>query len=225
MSKLLDTLPKDPLDRETEFELAARIQKHQCESDKNELTMSAMRQAIPYMRKCCRGKLSEGELYSLAYAGLLKAAKNFRPGSLRFIGYAKPYLRGEISREWKSRDVVKSASLHESKPEYLKAKHDVEDRSNAWTIEKGDPLPDSVEPEFELIELHEKWSFAEPIIAHCLNEHERTVLALHYSGGLSFEEISAMLVPRVSRSAVEAVHSRALRKVRNTLFRDKKLYL
>lgn len=231
MSKLLNTLPQKPLDQEIEFELAARIQEHQRESDKNELAMSAMKDAILYMMRCCRGKMSEGEVYSLAYAGLLKAAKNFRPGRVRFIGYAKPYLRGEISREWRSRDQVKSSSLHET--EVIPKKYDWEEREHI-----GENLPRGVEnegleskrhtpvyPEFELIDIHEKWKLVSPVMENALNEHERTVLALHYEGGLSFEEISEMVVPKVSRSAIEAVHSRALRKVRNVLFRDKKLYL
>lgn len=226
MSKLLATLPQTPLDRDTEIALTKR-------PDKNELVMSVMREACLYMTKCCRSKLPEDEIFSLAYSALMKASENFRAGcGTRFLGYAKVYLRGEISRAWKSKDVVRSASMHETgentyyTPEYIdrQKKGEEELYCGVEHAESESVLKETAEPEFELIDLHEKWALVEPLLERYLNEHERTILALHYRAGLTFVEIAKMVCPRVSRSAIEAVHSKALRKIRNILMRVGRLY-
>lgn len=228
MSKLLASFPQTPLDPETEIKLSKR-------SDKSELVLHAMREAILYMTKCCRSKLPEDELCSLAYSALMKASENFRPGrGTRFMGYAKVYLRGEISRAWKSKDVVRSASMHESLeeiPEKFTYAEVLDSENGLDTVLAGKRAENtlasalgSADPEFELIDLHEKWTLIEPIIGQYLNEHERTILSLHYAGGLSFVEISKMVCPRVSRSAIQNSHGQALRKIRNVLMRVGRLY-
>lgn len=164
-AKLLATLPQQPLDPSTEMELATRKD----DDSVNELVMPTMKQAILYMTRCCRGRLNQDELYSLAYSALFKAAKNFRPGGIRFFSYSKVYLRGEISREWRAKDVVRNSSLNET-------------RSDELEVEPEEPSQD---PEFELVDLHEKMEMVRPLFAKYLNEHERTIIALHYEAGLS----------------------------------------
>ena len=229
MSKLLSTLPQKPIDAETESTLSKS-------ADKTELVMSAMREACLYMTKCCRAKLPEDEIFSLAYAALTKAAGNFIAGrGTRFMGYAKPYLRGEISRAWRTMDVVRSASMHESLEGIPEKFGNAEIRDS----ETGYPIPDSavgiveetlgacfgsVDPEFELVDLNEKWALIQPIIEKQLNDHEKLVLNLHYKAGLTFVEISKMVVPKVSRERIRQIESTALRKIRNALLRAKRLY-
>lgn len=225
MSKILNGLPEEKLTPSEE----AFLSNEACESAWNRLTLHNMREAVPYATKCCRAALEESEVYSLCYTALMKAARNFRPMGVRFFAYAKVYLRGELSRTWRTKDVVRSSSMHETGPEPSGTRRhspspnsdDAEDGETA-SCEDGAPLePDFVEPEYAALDLKEKWAVISPLIQVVLNERERTVIKLYYESGFPFEEIGIMLVPSVSRAAVQSTHCRALKKIRAALTRSK----
>lgn len=214
----------DALSPEAEAKLARNICDHPCERDINKLVLHNLREAVPYTLRCCRNALSESEVLSVCYAALCKAAPNYRPGGpLRFFSYAKPYLRGELSRNWKTKDVVKSASLHESEAPPLMhstLNSGAEEGDDDFHKKLEKPLqPDSVEPEFDLIDLREQMALLRPLLQSKLNERERTVITLVYESGFTLEQVSKLVVPSASRQAIQCTHQRALKKLRSALSR------
>jgi len=194
-----------------------------------QLVLGSMREAILYAGRCARGRIEPGELFSLCYCALSKAAPRFRPGGIRFFAYAKQDIRGEIARYWKSLDVVKHASEHESEhlPTIIRKTltDGSEEGENETTQVDVEPIePQHVEPEFDMMNIRERWAIVSPLLHKHLNERERMVLSLVYESGFNFEQIADMVVPAVSRSAIQNTHGRALRKLRNALMRTKKLY-
>lgn len=204
------------------------------ESNLNEVCLGFMREAFAYAKTCAKSRLEEGEIFSLCYEGLMQAAsashRSKRVNKSRFFIYAKFFLRGQISRKWKLKDVVRNAESHESldvphachsklnhdfwldnghAPAYYEAIEDVcVNRSQI-------PLDDSTAT-FQSIDLREKWSVIGPVLTKCLNEHEMMILFLRYRCGFTFAEIGDRLA--VSRQAVEKTHSSAMKKMRSALF-------
>jgi RNA polymerase sigma factor (sigma-70 family) len=180
------------------------------------LVLASMRDAFFYARKCARARLPDEELVSLCYAALVRAAARVNPGKGRFFAYAKPYIRGAVCRAWRSLDVVRNGGNAESL-----------DANPSPNTDDGDDYDnnagrlDSVDPEFERIDLAEKWAIVEPLLKK-LSPSERVVLSLRYQRGLNFREIGDKL--KVTRSATQGTHARALRKLRNALLRQHKLY-
>lgn len=229
---IFDNLP-EALSAVAEQELASRACKDVDAS--NELALSSMREAILYAGRCARGRIPEGDLFSLAWSALCKAAPRFKPGMIRFFSYAKQDIRGEISDYWKGAiDTVKHASLHrDDETTHLKdtppspgVNNDEIDEREHWSKPESEPLDlesDITLPEYELIGLHERWELVKPRI-HALNEREQTVLKLIYEAGFNFEQVGKMMVPSVKRQAIAMTHDRALRKIRNSLLRCKRLY-
>jgi RNA polymerase sigma factor (sigma-70 family) len=228
MSKILDGLPEHSLTPDEENIFARRIQKFNSTPAIQALVLHNMREAIPYATRCCRAGLEESEVFSLCYSALMKAVSNFKPDNIRFFAYAKVYIRGEISRTWKKRDVVKASSLHETSPEpvFIRRMITGEDRESEreWVVRDIKPIePDFVDPEFRLIDLKEKWRVVEPLIRRVLGDRERTIIKLYYEAGFPFEEIGDLLVPNISRQRVQIIHNEAIVKLRRALIHDKKL--
>ncbi len=193
--------------------------------DKDALVLGHMKEAFLYARRCCRELLPADEIYSLCYKALAHAVKNFKPapGRPRFFGYAKVYLRGEISREWKRKDVVKNSSSH---AELLQSEADTDDCPHDHDSVHFKPsfkagFSDSQLPEWSAILTRDLIEKLEPIIKDKLTNQEQTVLAMHYSQDLNFSEIGALL--GVSRSASQSTHGTALKKLRCALLRKDKL--
>lgn len=206
--KILDNLPEvGLLTREGEDALT----NDGSDEALSELVLHHMREAWVYTRQVCRGKLPDDEIYSLCYVALSKSAKNFTTGRARFFAYSKPYLRGELSREWASKDVVKHASLHEDELPPLVT------HGFAKAGAEGACRPEIswVEPDFQSILAHERWAMVKPVIDKVLSDHEKMVLTLNYGSGFSFTTISELL--GTSRSAVGETHSRAIGKIRSEL--------
>lgn len=230
----MNQIPDKPLSREEENRLA----KLNTEESRNLLVMHAMHEALAYAYKCCRGNLHQDDLFSLCYDSLQSAAKNFRPNIIRFFSYAKIYVRRGIAQMWRSKDVVRNASLHESgfeaasKPIDTRAREEDEiDESRDWADPQfhedanfNEHLGElgSVEPEFERIHLAERMKMIQPIIDRKLNEKERMVLDLFYNGDLTFEQIGKLL--GVCRERTRMIHFQALKKIRCELMRQKTLF-
>ena len=215
--EMMETL-HDPHVKETTREYA-----------KETLILHNLREAVVYSRAVSKGRLEDGELLSLCYKALIRAIGSFKLGfETRFFGYSKPFIRGEICNEWKRKDAVKNSegmeelSNAEDSPEVdtgfeQAANHSGIDGSNK---SPGQIVP-TVEPDFDGIDLKEKWELIKPILGS-LSGQEQTVIQLRYEAGYNFNDIGRMM--GVTRSAIQQTHSRALKKVRNALMRQKRFF-
>lgn len=212
--QLLTGLPTEKLSPEQENNCTTPY-------DLEQLILHNMREGFFYARHVCRGRLPEDEVYSLVYAALAHAAKNYRPGtkiSIRFFAYAKPYIRGGICRAWRAKDVVKNSKGEESIEASINStsESDTEEENQKWEAEQ------SVEPEFESIHMAEQFELLKPLVQSVLSDQERMVIELKYFGHYNFEEIGKQL--GVTRSAIQNCHARALRKLRVAITRQSKLF-
>lgn len=228
-------IPDQPLTRAQENDLA----REGTEDARNTLVMHAMHEALAYAYKCCRGALAQDDLFSLCYDGLQSAAKNFKPNRIRFFSYAKIYVRRGISQTWRSKDIVRNSSLHETGFEAASRPSDSRSRGGDREGEEYENNTDPqfhedahldenfveagfVEPEFKRIHLGERMKLVQPIIDRKLNDKERMVLDLFYNGDLTFEQIGRLL--GVCRERTRMIHFQGLKKIRNELMRQKFLF-
>jgi len=168
------------------------------------VAIGAMREAVKYARKCCRGSLGDDELVSICYPALLQAAENYKTKfGLKFFSFAKQYVRGAISREWRRKDVVRNSSRYED-----------EDAPVEVVIRRPDDLK-TVNPDFESLDVRERWDLIWPVMQRRLNDVERMVLVLRYKSGFSYEEIGKLR--GVTRQAIQRTHACALKKLRCAL--------
>ena len=230
----MNEIPDKPLSREEENRLA----REGTEDAHNLLVMHAMHEALAYAYRCCRGNLQQDDLFSLCYDSLQQAAKNFKPNIIRFFSYAKIYVRRGIAQMWRSKDVVRNASMHETdfeaaskpgeKPVWDGDTLDDYDSSadpqfhESCHLEETFVEAGSVEPEFEKIHLGERMKLVQPIIDRKLNDKERMVLDLVYNGDLTYEQIGKLL--GVCRERTRMIHFQAMKKIRCELMRKKTLF-
>lgn len=241
--KLLESLPKELLTLEAEADLGKQIQKYAapdrdrspCIDMVNDLVLHTMHEAFLYAKRVCRAKIDDGELFSLCYLALRRNAKRFRPGQVRFFAFAKPGIRGAISRHWKTLDVVKNSSMHETDVEiefkrkpYGKLDGEVLDADTDWTSilitgagHTFAPKEETVEADFASIDLRERMGIVDAIIKRKLTEQEQMILSLVYKSGFNFQEIGNLL--ELTRSAAQLSHAKSLKKIRSELARTKQL--
>lgn len=230
----MNGLPTESLPQSRENFLA----RQKTEEAQNELALHAMHEAIPYARKVCRGALPDDELFSLCWAALLKAAKQFKANSARFFAYAKVSVRRGICDAWREKDVVKNSSVNETMdyPAPLKL-FEYESTRQEGCHADGDyaenlvyaghstpyfgELGTSVEPEIDKIDTAAQWKVVEPIMRSKLSKTEFMTLDLHYRGDMNFQEIADIL--GVVREATRLAHIRALKKIRCEMRRQKAL--
>jgi RNA polymerase sigma factor (sigma-70 family) len=212
IDRLLRDFPNEEIPEAVETAHVATIARYkagkQREAAVEALVLGHLRDAFFYARKCAYSRIDDDELVSLCYSALTRAAERVKPNLARFFAYAKPYIRGAICRTWKSKDTVRGAWGAES------LDVDLENEDS-----KNEP---SQEAEFALIDLREKWELVKPLMSK-LSKREQMVLQLFYEGGFNFRQIGDML--GVTRSATQGTHTRALRKIRNALMRQRRLYL
>lgn len=180
--------------------------------DRDRLVMHNMREALLYAKKCCRGRLADGELMSVAYLGLREAAANFLPNKIRFFGYAKAFLRGKIYSEFRSLRVVKKSESVSFQPSSTNGEEEQEDF--APTDTGYYPLTSESENfDFGLTQFREEWRLIEPLVRSILTDKERMILELKYISGMNFRQIGEVLAIPVSRSHIQHIHSIALAKI------------
>jgi RNA polymerase sigma factor (sigma-70 family) len=211
VKNLLDGLP----------EIGSLTREQEVESAPETLALHNMREAFLYAHKCCRGALDEDEIYSACYDALCKAAKNFKPGRIRFFGYAKPYIRGALSQVWKTKDTMpnnKNVRARQVEPLCLAQEGESEDVieeadgiTGVFRKEKYKQIFPTTEPELDAIQARDEWRLVEPLISSVLTDKEQTIIALRYKSALSFERIGALL--KISRQDVQLTHSVALKKL------------
>lgn len=217
MMDTLRGLPQEKMTPEAEKEAWAA-------GDTDALVVGHMREAFLYARRCCREQLDPDDIYSLCYKALAHAVKNFKPapGRPRFFGYAKVYVRGEICREWKRKDVVKNSSSHAETLQIEAGDDDARDHDSIHfkpAFKAG--FTDQQEPDWSGIMTRDLIAKLEPIIKSKLTNQEQVVLAMHYSQDLNFSDIGKLT--GVSRSASQSTHASALKKLRCALLRKDRL--
>lgn len=224
---LLRGLPKKQLTMQQEDELAGRIQGEKQQdgldlSSINELAIYNMREAFAYTMACSRGHgFDPGMILSMCWKGLCYAATNFQPGRIRFLAFAKPYLRSELYKTHDELKVVRNAECQTLLPEVFTVEGLPEDHFAAnvcQTLDTErflDDKADIVESDLEGIMTRDEWHAMVPILQSRLSEKERMVLELKYQSGFNFRQIGDLL--RVSRSDTQATHTRAINKVRGAL--------
>lgn len=210
---ILAGLPQTPMTPERELELIAA-------GNREDLVLGYMKEAFLYARRCCREKLPHDEIYSLCYKALAHAAKNFKaqPNGPRFFGYAKIYIRGEIAREWKRKDVVRNSSGHaELLQQAMDGKdEDAHDPETNFHKPKSQPrLTSIVHPDWDNLFSKDLIEEIAPLIKEKLTNQEQLVLAMHYSQDMNFSDIGRLL--GVSRAASQSTHVSAIRKLRCAL--------
>lgn len=199
--KLPAGFPSEPLSEAEEKALAQEIRWHHKEEDISKLALHTICEAVPYIKSCCRGAFHQDELISVAYSALYNAAKNYVPGPTRFFPYAKAYLRGMLNRHWKAQDVVKGSSLHET------------------VVDAGVHPLESNETEYPFYELDlkEKWNIIIPTMRKKLTDRERMIVELVAISGYSYSRVSTLVVPKITRQAVEICYQRAVKRLRLAL--------
>jgi RNA polymerase sigma factor (sigma-70 family) len=231
-----DSLPLTKLSSDREQELA----KLRTEEAAAELALYSTREAVVYTRRCCRGHLEVDVLISVCYEVLIKIARRFKPGQQRFFAFAKAGLRGAVKDYYRTLDVVRNAktvtrgqvAFEKSceTPRRIDSDELAGFSTNHRRWHSGDDKAiicieaatgEIAEPDFDSVHFRERWALVSPIIEDKCSDLEKTVLTLLYTGGFNFPEIGGML--DISRQAVQAIQSRALKKVRNELLRRKRL--
>jgi DNA-directed RNA polymerase specialized sigma subunit len=109
-------LPRVSLDPAREQHLIHRLP--DSPKARESLALESMWEAVVFLRSCACAQVSNEELFSLAWDGLTRAVKNYKPrpnsAGFRFFTYAKCYLRGNLRRFLKLRGVVRNATGQDS---------------------------------------------------------------------------------------------------------------
>lgn len=197
MNSLLKDLPQTPISAEYEqaLFLAGGTEK---------LILHTLVQAIKYIgnaRRCNPVNISLAEKLSLCYAALSKSVRTFKPGMKSFLAYSKPFLRGEMCKHWRDKNVVRDSYRHE-KP--------ADENFPQPIIEAA-----SSDPAWEEIHYKELWAQVEPVIRKTLKPIEIRVLEYRYKFSLTLEETGKQI--KRTRARVKQIESEAMEKLRGAL--------
>lgn len=151
-------------------------------------------------------KFSREHLMSTCFLALSRAVRKFdpkHPRAVKFQSFCKPYIRGELRREWKRFRVVKHSEVIS-----------LDDAQEPC----GRPIEANVVPtiDFEAIDAREM----KPLLTKCLKvltPYERQVLRMRFFDNLRFPEIGDKM--GFCRQAIHLTYTRALRKIRQYLDR------
>jgi len=171
----------------------------------DKLALAFVPEAVIYCRHCSRGGLTEQELISMCWIALRQAAENYRirkSNGIGFFAFAKQYLRGQISKEFKRLEVV---------------------RRGGPLVELEEENEGSCDPDFSSLEAKELFREMQPAILKSLNEMERSIIILRYESDLSFREIGERLGYR--RQHIQNLHKKSLLKLRSALESNRSLLM
>lgn len=175
---------------------------------REKLVLCSMREGYAYAHYFGRNKFDDGQIVSLAYEALRRAAKNFKlDGGCRFFAYSKPYIRGEVFRAFRSDDVV---------PHMTRVPLEVPQKENQETGVASSEHPEiggSEEMDFDKMHWAEQWAKLEPHLAS-LTKKEQSVIS-DFREGLNFREMGDKR--GVSRAAMQSTFVRALGKLRKAM--------
>jgi RNA polymerase sigma factor (sigma-70 family) len=171
-----------------------------------EVVLSAMRDGVYYLKAFAKGRCDDGELVSIAYTALNRAAIRFDPKhGTAFMTFAKAFLRGALFREWKKQSRAPAGT------DSIDRFDDRVDDTDGESEDKIIPKSLQEEPDFDAVHLKELWKRFEPYLNR-LSPLERQVIDLRYMRGLKFSEIAELLHHR--KQNYQAIHQRAIRKLR-----------
>lgn len=242
-NNLLDGIPRGAISPELEKSLIQKMLSHANRvavrsEARTQLVLNTMWEAFFYVRECARGRLPDPELFSLAYKAAQRAAENFRPRKgcrkdFRFFLYVKPYLRGEISREFRRLQVVRSPKGMEMKSTVtLKIVRDHHDpccdshllSSATNSVNRQDPeqkfcpavgVELSTDMSFEEMDIQSVWSIIQPELEKNLTPQAHTALKLFYFEGLNYQEIGDKM--GFARQYAQRIVVEAIKKLRCVL--------
>lgn len=200
------------------------------------LVMSCIKEAVLYTRKCSYGKIPDDALLSLCYDTMLKSARIFRPGGIRFFAYCKARLRGAVKDYWTGLETVRNAEtvsldtpiagrgfkklhdrhIHSRTRDY----HPDKPNPNAQLEDEAPPtvaelIGGTAEPEFEKMFLSDTWGLVSEAARKVCTDEERTVLYLVYKLQFSFEEAGELL--DISRQYASVTAKKAIAKIRRAI--------
>lgn len=191
MQNILDSFPDQALTAEQEAKLSERG-KH------GDLAVANMYQAVLYANTCCGGKIEDqGELVSLCYDAMTKAAENFTPEKGRFFAFAKPRIRGALLRYWNT--TAATVRNAETLGGYEEAQDDGE----------VDEL------ELDRMEIRERLAQVNEIVATRCTDRERAIMHMIFSLNFTYAEVGKMF--DISRAAAQAIASKVIVKVKRLL--------
>lgn len=194
-----------PLSEERELLRQDRTQ----EEVRNKLLLHSLKDGLKYAATCCEGKIGYDELLSLVTIAVLQAIKNYdlsHTADLTLIQFAKSYIRGEVKRYWKNLNIVNYGDKipADTSTETLDSIRETEIEDFDWTG----------------INVRERWGWVQPHYDK-LTETERRVLILIFESRFSLSDIGRMF--DCTRENIRTTKLRALMKIRNGLYREKKL--
>lgn len=195
MNAVLKGLPTELLTPEREQELFAA-------GDTETLLLHTIVPAFKYAQNARKGKASitAAEILSSVYSALSKSIRTFRSGRKSFLVYSKPFLRGEICKFYRDKNVVRDSFRHEAPeqdefPKPLTSEH--------------------VEADFETIHWRELWEQIQPLIGRVLTALEIRVLEFRYKFCFTLAETGKRIDK--SRERVRQIEANALQKLRVSL--------
>lgn len=197
MNSLLKDLPQTPISAEYEQALFLT-------GSTEKLILHTLVQAIKYMgnaRRCNPVNISLAEKLSLCYAALSKSVRTFKPGMKSFLAYSKPFLRGEMCKHWRDKNVVRDSYRHEKPADENFPKPIIEAASS--------------DPAWEEIHYKELWAQVEPVIRKALTPTEIKVLEFRYKFSFTLEATGEEIGK--SRERVRQIEAKALQKLRAAL--------
>lgn len=190
-------LRDEPLTPEDEARLVA-------EGKTDELIERTLKPAVEWAPRASQGKIEAGELLSIVYGALVKAARNFVPSKGEFLAFSKPFIRFAIFQHWK--DEAGSQPL----PGDVET---TEDFDGSVIIKE----PACVESDAG----RDTWELLQPELQK-LSEQNRQIIELYYGENMSFTEIARKW--GVSKAAVSMRHQWALRELRSKLASKVRLF-
>jgi len=222
MSIVFTQLDKEPLTQEQANFYSLRIQRN----PRDHLAIAAMvehslREAVVFLRELSGGRLTDGELVSIAYKALERSARSYRPQKgKRFFYFAKKALRGVLIEYFRSLETVrhgdKSVNWDEAiEQTYGRKKHpDIEDPETTSELEgRTDP---------DLQSIYQKEAFEDVLRAmKCLTKFEKALVLFIRATGFSFRETAEEF--GCSRAWVGLCYNRALDKLRAVLVKKPRL--
>jgi len=221
MSIAFDQLSTEPLTPEMAAACSKRIQANPKDADAIEImVVHSLREAVLFLRELSHGKLTDGELVSIAYKALERSARSFQPGrGHRYFYFAKKALRGVLIEHWRALDTVKhgKASVPWEEAMTQKPRKQHPDLDDAETTNE---LEGRTEADFSGIYEREDWERVQAAMK-CLTKFERALVLFIRATGFSFRETAEEF--NCSRAWVGLCYNRALDKLRAVLVKKPRL--
>jgi RNA polymerase sigma factor (sigma-70 family) len=223
VSIAFNQLPTEPLTQEMADACAKRIRRNPKDAKAIEkLVVHSLREAVIFLRDLSRGRLTDGELVSIAYKALERSARSYKPSKgHRFFYFAKKALRGVLIEHWRSLDTVKHSknlsinwdnAVDSAKP---RNKHpDIEDPETTSELEGRS--------EADFASIYRQEDYERVLRAmKCLSKFEKAIVMFVRATGFSFQETADVF--GCSRAWVGICWNRAIDKLRAAVLQNSRL--